>query len=208
MCGRYWTKQCPEMDDIIDEMYRSPLIMKWNETLPITTYGEVCPADVTAVIASNSRGHRAVFPMRWGYKAGKLIINARVETAADKPLFREDWTRHRCIIPASWYFEWEHKTGNDGRVYTLDKYLIQPKGDTMTWLCGLYHIEDGFPYFVILTREPGEDIRFIHNRMPLILPEQYINDWIHPGTKPENLLPYALTDMAFEKVVTPPDEDI
>lgn len=68
----------------------------------------------------------------------------------------------------------------------------------MTWLCGLYRIENGLPVFVILTREPAKEIRFIHNRMPLILPERYINDWIRPDTKPEELLPAAMTDMLFE----------
>ena len=69
----------------------------------------------------------------------------------------------------------------------------------MTWLCGLYRIEEGLPVFVILTREPGEGIRFIHDRMPLILPENCIGDWIRPDTKPEELLGDALTDMIFEK---------
>ena len=54
--------------------------------------------------------------------------------------------------------------------------MIQPKNSTMTWLCGLYRIEEGMPVFVILTREPGEEICFIHNRMPLIMPEDLVND--------------------------------
>jgi len=69
----------------------------------------------------------------------------------------------------------------------------------VTWLCGLYRIENGLPVFVILTREPGEGIRFLHDRMPLILPGDLVDAWIRPDTKPEELLPYALTDMVFEK---------
>jgi hypothetical protein len=42
-------------------------------------------------------------------------MNARTETAPVKPTFKEAWASHRCIIPASWYYEWEHLTGNDGR---------------------------------------------------------------------------------------------
>lgn len=71
----------------------------------------------------------------------------------------------------------------------------------MTWLCGLYHIEEGLPHFVILTREPGEEIRFIHDRMPLIMPEKLVNEWIRPDAKPEELLPCSLTEMSFEKTV-------
>ena len=49
----------------------------------------------------------------------------------------------------------------------------------------------------ILTREPGEEICFIHDRMPLIMPDDLVNDWIRPDLKPEELLPYALTDMSW-----------
>lgn len=77
--------------------------------------------------------------------------------------------------------------------------MIQSKGSTVTWLCGLYRIEEGLPHFVILTREPGEKIRFIHDRMPLIMPEQMIDSWINPGRKPEELLEYSLTDVIYEK---------
>lgn len=78
--------------------------------------------------------------------------------------------------------------------------MIQPKGDTVTWLCGLYRIEEGFPVFVVLTREPGEEIRFIHDRMPLIMPGKLVEEWIRPDADPEELLGEALTEMVFEKV--------
>ena len=56
------------------------------------------------------------------------------------------------------------------------------------------------PVFVILTREPGEEIRFIHDRMPLIMPGDYVSEWIKPGVKPEELLSAAMIDMVYEKV--------
>ena len=77
--------------------------------------------------------------------------------------------------------------------------MLQPKGSTMTWLGGLYRIEEGLPVFVILTREPGEEIRIIHDRMPLILPEDAIDAWIRPDGDPEEVMKLALTDMMFEK---------
>ena len=127
------------------------------------------------------------------------MINARTETAAEKPTFQESWERRRCVIPVSWYFEWEHLIGNTGQKKTGDKYMIQPRGSSVTWLCGLYRIENNLPVFTILTREPGEEHRKTHDRMPLILPEDRIDQWIRPDTKPEELLPYTLTDMIFEK---------
>ena len=56
------------------------------------------------------------------------------------------------------------------------------------------------PVFVILTRDPGEEIRFIHDRMPLILPGNYVEEWIRPDAKPEELVEAAMTEMVFEKV--------
>ena len=200
MCGRYWVEETTELHSIALEMNRSPLVRKWHRTTGIKTRGEIRPTDVVPVIAPNRSGDRAVFPMKWGFTGKSLLMNARSETAGSKPTFKESWERRRCIVPASWYFEWEHLRGNDGRIRTGDKYKILPKDSAVTWLCGLYRIEEGFPVFVVLTREPGEGIRFIHDRMPLILPERYIDDWILPGTKPEDLLSEALTEMRFEKV--------
>ena len=200
MCCRYWADESPEIREIVEDMNKSPLVEKWQQTTGITTYGEVRPTNVVPVIASNRTGARAVFLMKWGFTGRSLLMNARTETAPVKATFKDAWTSHRCIVPASWYYEWEHLTGNDGRKRTGDKYLIQPKGSTMTWLCGLYRIENGLPVFVILTREPGEEIRFIHDRMPLIMPGSYVNEWIKPGVKPEELLDAAMTEMVYEKV--------
>lgn len=201
MCCRYWTDESPELRPIVEEMNRSPLMRKWQDKAKVKSYGEIFPTDVVPVIAPNRSGLRTVYPMKWGYSGKSLLMNARSETAAEKPTFRDDWARHRCIVPASWYFEWEHYPGSDGKKHTGDKYMIHPKDSAVTWLCGLYRIENGLPVFVILTREPGEALRFLHDRMPLIMPEELVTEWIRPDRKPEELLPGALTDMDFEKVL-------
>ena len=74
-----------------------------------------------------------------------------------------------------------------------------PRGGELTWLCGLYRLEDGYPHFVLLTREPGESVAFLHDRMPFMLPEPEIDNWIDPTRNPHLLLGSALTDMVFEK---------
>ena len=201
MCCRYWTDESPELRPIVEEMNRSPLMRKWQDKAKVKSYGEIFPTDVVPVIAPNRSGLRTVYPMKWGYSGKSLLMNARSETAAEKPTFRDDWARHRCIVPASWYFEWEHYPGSDGKKHTGDKYMIHPKDSAVTWLCGLYRIENGLPVFVILTREPGETLRFLHDRMPLIMPDELVTEWIRPDRKPEELLPRALTDMDFEKVL-------
>jgi putative SOS response-associated peptidase YedK len=169
----------------------------------ILTSGEIRPTNVVPVIAPDRHGRKVVFPMKWGFQipGRSLVVNARVETAAQKPTFQDSWAKRRCIIPASWYFEWEHFTGNSGQKKTGDKYMIQPRGTSMTWLAGLYRIEDGFPVFAVLTREPTQEMRRIHDRMPLILPKELIDQWITPDSVPEEIVKHALTDVLAEKVV-------
>ena len=200
MCCRYWMEESPELRGIVEEMNDSPLVRKWQKTSRITAYGEVRPTDIVPIIAPDKAGKRKVFPMKWGYSGKSLILNARVETAAEKPTFKDDWIRHRCIIPASWYFEWEHLRGNDGKTHTGDKYMIQTAESPMTWLCGLYRIEDSLPVFVVITREADESIRFIHDRMPLIMPKRAVDDWIDPARDPKGLLRYSVTKMIYEKI--------
>ncbi len=99
--------------------------------------------------------------MKWGFTlpgSKQPLVNARVETAADKPTFSESWRWHRCIIPASWYYEWQHYKTDDGKNKTGDKYLIQPKDSSATWLGGLYRIEDDLPVFTVLTKAPTEEL--------------------------------------------------
>ena len=201
MCCRYYMELSPELRPIVEEMNRSPLARKFLERTAVLSSGEIRPTNVAPAIASNRNGERAVFPMKWGFTVpGRpLLINARAETAGEKPMFREAWQAHRCIIPASWYFEWEHLVRNDGKKETGDKYLIQPKGTTVAWMCGLYRIEDGLPAFVILTRDADESVRFIHDRMPLILPEEKVGEWIRPDADAGKLLAFAQKDMVFEK---------
>ena len=207
MCTRYFMDDAPkELADIYATFPYNPLADKFIRVFgrPIITKGEVHPTDIAPVIAPNKAGIRTVYPMRWGFNNpnhDSTVFNARVETANSKPTFKDAWNSHRCIIPASYYFEWEHFKGDNGKEKTGSKYAIQPEGATMTWLCGLYRIENGFPVFVILTKEPSESVRFIHDRMPMILPQDKINDWISPETNPTTMLKYALDDMISEKVI-------
>ena len=201
MCGRYWIERSEEIDDIINQAERSPILdlMHGLSSHALVSSGEIRPADLVPVIAPDRQGMRAVFPMRWGFPGKSLVINARVETSSEKRLFQDAWRAHRCIVPASCYFEWEHLTRNDGKKVTGDKYMIRPAGEQNTWLCGLYRIENGFPEFVILTKEAAQEIRFIHDRMPLIMPKSRVEEWIRPDAVPEELLPYAVSDVRYEK---------
>lgn len=72
-------------------------------------FGNIRPTDMAAVLAPNKQGNMAVFPMIWGFTheaTEKPIVNCRVESADQKAMWKDSWYRRRCIIPASWYYEW------------------------------------------------------------------------------------------------------
>lgn len=212
MCCRYYVELSPELRPIVEAARQSVLAAEMNAELgkAFKSEGEIRPTDLTAVLAPDKAGKRKAYPMVWGFKIPGIkgpVVNARMETASQKASFRESFARRRCVIPASYYFEWEHYQ-EGGRTRTGDKYAIQPEGSLVTWLAGLYRIEEGhmgfkYPVFTVLTREPAGDLLKIHNRMPVILPEDVIDQWVWPGTKEgvikELLHDHSLTDMIMEK---------
>ena len=205
MCRCFYIKENdPAFAPILDGAEKSPLFPRFQKSYaaPLVHGGEVQPTNLAAVLATDRQQKPALFPMVWGFSVqgrSAPIINARSETAAEKPIFQEAWQKHRCIIPASWYFEWQHAPTEDGRKVVSTKYAIQPTDAEIMFLCGLYRIEEnGLPAFVILTREASEDVAFVHERMPLILPKQVIKTWINPSVSAKSVLPYALTAMKAE----------
>ena len=211
MCCRFYVEPEDEyFRQMAERIAASPLMSRFRGKLPVNAQGayggEVAPTSVVPVLAPNRSGEQTVFPMQWGYTlpaSGErklpLIINARSETAAEKPLFRDSWRSRRCVVPVTAYFEWEHRTGFDGKPKTGDKYRITPAAGERTFLAGLYRMEDGIPSFVILTRAPADNLFWMHDRMPLLLPESAVTEWISPENRPENCLAFALTDTVWEK---------
>lgn len=202
MCCQYYIEKTEKLEDVVEEMNRSPLLPRFQRRRE-NSFGRIRPTDVAPALATSRGGKPAVFPMQWGFRGRTLLINARAESAASKPTFRESWLEHRCALPASFYVEWEHPAGSDGKPRNGDPFRLRPRGEKMLWLCGLYRIEEGLPRFVVLTREPGDEIRFLHDRMPLMLPENCLEDWIRPGTDPAPLLGFALTGMEFSRLDMP-----
>ena len=197
----------PELRPIIEGAKNSALADRMVSHLgrPVKTEGEIRPTDIAPVIATTARGNTGFFPMIWGFtspaSSGAPLVNCRVETADRKETWKESWQRRRCIIPASWYYEWEHFILPNGKKKTGARYTIQPKGVTVTWLAGLYRIEDGYPHFAVLTRTPSPELARIHDRMPVIMPQNAVADWINPGTEPRvarEMAAASLTDMVFE----------
>lgn len=207
MCGRYYLESglVPE-EEILDSKLGEKMQVRLAR--PLTAAGEIRPGSIVPAIAPDRHGAPAFFPMLWGLfpgnQSGRPLINARVETAAVKPTYKDSWKRCRCAIPMSWYYEWQHYTGPAGKPVTGDKFLIRPSGAGKHYLAGLYRLEtkEGirYPAFTILTREPAAEIAFIHNRMPVIFSEEKMKDWISLTGNPEDLAAYAEEEMIFEKM--------
>lgn len=187
MCGRYFVDRAESPEDlerIIDALNRKGQIVKT---------GEIFPGDTVPVIANTKALTPAPFAMPWGYKMpdGKLIINARSETATEKPMFQDGMAQRRCLLPATNYFEWEKRSG------TKIKYAIRHTVDGVMYMAGLYRIEGNQVRCTILTRQPADSIAFIHDRMPVLLPKDILQDWLNPSYDATDILRAAITDVSF-----------
>ena len=105
MCGRFYID--PELEKEIKAVVEA-ISNKYKDTPELSAMktGEIYPTDIVPVLTAGSP-----MLMKWGFTGytGKgQIINARSETAADKPMFRKSFLRKRCLIPANYYFEWEN----------------------------------------------------------------------------------------------------
>ena len=208
MCCRYYIDPDSEVEPYIRAAERSPLKERLERELskPMLTSGEVRPTDLVPVIAPDKSRIPTVFPMVWGFHLpdSKVpIINARVETAHEKATFRDSWENRRCVIPASYYFEWEHLTTASGKKKTGEKFRIQPEGNSIVFFAGLYRVEVikgvKVPVFTILTTEAAEEVRFIHDRMPVMLAKDDADRWVGMKTGADDITKSAIDKLLVEK---------
>lgn len=187
MCGRF---NFPRESD--SSMLRAVQCDLEQRNILVKT-GDVFPGDMAAVIANNRKLEPQAFAMEWGYKLpdGKRIFNARSETASHKAMFSDGMHQRRCLIPAAHYYEWQKSS--EGKV----KFEIAPRDTDGFWLAGIYRLENGIPVFSILTKAPAESISFIHQRMPVILPQIVMEDWLNPKYRAEEIIHSASEDMVY-----------
>ena len=120
---------------------------------------------------------------RWGFRPewskmddpamASKMINARSETVAEKPSFRDSWARgRRCIIPANGFYEW--KKGEDGN---KQPYFIQHKNSELLCMAGLWSKVDDQVTFAVLTKQADGGISELHHRMPVMFEKDQSKDW-------------------------------
>jgi len=114
---------------------------------------------------------------------GNRMINARSETLSEKPSFKNAYRRRRCLILADGFYEWK-KENQDGRAIKVPNYIRMKSGDPFAFagLWELWNAPDGSQVYsaTIITTEPNELLRPIHNRMPVILPQEQYQTWLSP----------------------------
>ncbi|MCU0522573.1 MAG: SOS response-associated peptidase [Anaerolineae bacterium] len=146
---------------------------------------------------------------------GSRLINARSETAAEKPAFRAAYRRRRCLILADGFYEWQ--AGPNSRTKT-PMYIRLASGEPFAF-AGLWEVwrPDDTPLVscTILTTEPNSLMAPIHNRMPVILPRTAYDRWLDPaevrsGALRDLLVPYAAEEMTaypVSRLVNSPSND-
>ena len=126
--------------------------------------------------------------MHWGflqYQKKGLLINARAETALERRTFRESVLHRRCVIPARHFYEWDSDK---------NKVIFFREDRPVLFMAGFYNrFQDG-ARFIILTTEANASVGPVHNRMPLVLDEGELEDWVYDD---------KFTEYALHK--TPPE---
>ena len=190
MCGRYALAQEHEALRIrfgFNDDQMSPLLL--------TPRYNIAPTQLAAVITNGAGA--TLRGMRWGLiphwakdrSIGTSLINARSETASDKPSFREAFKSKRCLVPATGFFEWKVATTGKGKqpvyIRTKDQDIFSFAGLWSSWKDPAKG-EDVLTY-TILTTEPNDFMKTYHHRMPVILSLESEKMWLSGDSGKEEL---------------------
>ena len=207
MCGRY--------TGTIDPAELAVIIALDACTFDFYPRYNIAPTQAAPVIAQN--GDRTVLQtMCWGLipswaeneKIGQSLINARIETASEKPAFREAWKHRPCLVPADGFFEWESKNGSKRPLHfhLKDRSQFCFAGVWETWVKppdkqgDLFEAtateETMLETFTILTTRPNDLLAKIHDRMPVMLRPENADRWLHGNKESDWVEPFPDADMA------------
>jgi putative SOS response-associated peptidase YedK len=179
MCGRYVTKAAAELERF------------WNITrssgFAFAGAFNAAPTQKLPVIRVR-QGERSLDLLRWGLvpssskdaKTGGNLINARGETVAVRPAFRAAFMRRRCLVPMTGYYEWQQTPTGKVPHYI---HLLNAEQFAVAGLHEYWPGQDGkepLESFTVITTTPNEMIGKIHDRMPVILPEDAHAQWLDP----------------------------
>lgn len=213
MCGRF-------VQFTLFPLLEKEFSLKFGEEVVLRPSFNIAPTQDVPVIV-NEDGNRLIF-CRWGLippwskdlSIGNRMINARAETLAEKPSFKEPFKKHRCLIVADGFYEW--KKTESGKVPV---YITMKTGRTFGF-AGLYsdwHPPEGevIKTCTIITSEPNDLLEPIHNRMPVIIKPDDRDIWLDPDEHDQDkltplLAPYSSDELdAWEvsRVVNSPSNN-
>jgi putative SOS response-associated peptidase YedK len=202
VCGRYVVSHTA--DDLAEEFG----VDRFDVRERLEPDFNVAPTkNVYAVLARNNRddpdspAQRRLTTVRWGLvpswakdvAIGNRMINARVETAAEKPAFRRAFTRRRCLLPADGFYEWRGEEKGKKQ-----PFYIHPRQGVLA-MAGLYEIwrdpakadddPDAFLWTAtILTTDATDDVGEIHDRMPMLVTPDKFSAWLDPDNSDKDQL--------------------
>jgi putative SOS response-associated peptidase YedK len=178
MCGRF--NQTASGEEVAEAF-------GLDEAAELAPRYNIAPTQPVAVVGVQpTTGRRGLALLKWGLVPRESLggergfINARAETAWEKPSFSEAFARRRCLIPATGFYEWQR------RGEKKQPWLIRLASGRLFAFAGLWEpaaaAPGAVPTCTILTTEPNEIASPIHDRMPAILDPADYGQWLDPGT--------------------------
>ena len=199
MCGRYTsTSTVADLASVfqVDEVRAEPLPPRYNvaPTLPVYAVALTRPK----AEEPDKGPRRALGTFRWGLvpswakdvSVGNRMINARAEGITGKPAYRQAVARRRCLIPADAFYEWQRRTGRDGRPAGKLPYAVRRRDERPMALAGIWEFwrhpdePDAPPVrsCAIVTTRANTLMAPIHDRMPVVLEPDAWAAWLDPTT--------------------------
>lgn len=179
MCGRFTLRTPAEtMAALFDGLRFPKLVPRYN----------ICPTQSVVCVRQDEEGNNESVELRWGLvpfwaedlKIGARMNNARSETAATKPSFRNAFKRRRCLIMADGFYEWR-KEGSKKQPYYISRMDDQPfcmAGLWESWKDKSDEAAEAVETCAILTTGPNAIMEPIHDRMPVILGADRFDFWL------------------------------
>ena len=200
MCGRFAQKTPAKK---VSKQF------KVEEVPPLAERYNVAPTQ--SVVAVREPAVREAVFLKWGLvprwakdaAVGNKLINARAETVTEKPSFREAFSRRRCLVPVSGFYEWSRR-GDRKR-----PFYFHMRGDEPFAVAGLWEVWEGdggvLETCTLLTTEANGLLAPYHDRMPVIIKPEDYDLWLDAGVRRAELLlpllrPYPREEMAAYEV--------
>ncbi len=184
MCGRYYIDDdtAKETEKLVRQA-EAKLHSASAAAIRRIGSADIHPSEEAPVLLADGGGIACVW-LRWGFpmeqgQKKRLVFNARCESAAEKPFFRDGIRHRRIAVPAAAFYEWDK---------SKTKYTFQRQEQKALYMAGCCrHYSDG-EHFIILTTDANSSMQPVHNRMPLLLEETEVRDWILNSDRTDSLL--------------------